>query len=143
MENIITLNTRQPDHGRLLRTALLGNAIYSGLSGATMVAASPFIGPLVGLDGWVLLVLGVGLVGYAAVLAIARGQARFLPIVGRLAVGADLVWVAGAAALILIGDVLTGQGNLALALLTGGVGVLASVQVLGVRQQASVTTGAA
>jgi hypothetical protein len=143
MEDIITLNTRQPDHGRLLRTALLVNALYSGLSGATLAVASPFIGPWVGLDGWVLLAVGVGLVGYAAVLAIARGQARLLPIVGRLAVGADLVWVAGAAALILIGDVLTGQGDLALALLTGGVGVLAAVQVLGLRQLAGETAGAA
>ena len=143
MEDIITLNTRQVDHGRLLRTALLANALYSGLSGAMLVAASPFIGPWVGLDGRALLAVGVGLVGYAAVLAIARGLTRLLRIVGRLAVGADLAWVAGAAALILIGDVLTSQGNLALALLTGGVGVLAAIQVLGLRQLADATAGAA
>ncbi len=143
MEDIVTLNTRQPDHGRRLRTALLANALYSGLSGVTLVAASPFIGPWVGLDGWALLAVGVGLVGYAAVLAIARGQTRLLRIVGRLAVGADLAWVAGAAALILVGDVLTSQGDLALALLTGGVGVLAAVQILGLRQLADATAGAA
>ncbi len=143
MEDIITLNTRQPDHGHLLRTALLVNALYSGLIGAALVAASPFIGPWAGLDGWVLLAVGVGLVGYAAVLAIARQQAQLLPIVGRLAVGADLVWVAGAAALILIGDVLTGQGSLALALLTVGVGTLAVVQALGLRQLAGMTARAA
>lgn len=141
MEDIITLNTRQPDHGRLLRTALLVNALYSGLSGAALVAASPFIGPWVGLDGWVLLAVGVGLVGYAAVLAIARQQARFLRIAGRLAAGADLIWVIGAAALILIGDVLTGQGSLGLALLTGGVGFVAAIQVLGLRQLAGATAG--
>ena len=102
MEDIITLNTGQPDHGRLLRTALLVNALYSGLSGAALVAASPFIGPWVGLDGWVLLTGRELAVEIRAILAIARQQARCLRIVGRLAAGADLIWVIGAAALILV-----------------------------------------
>lgn len=143
MQDIDKTNSPGPQRGRLLRTGLLANAIYSAFSGAALIVASPFLGEWIGLDGWVLLLAGIGLIGYAFVLKVARNQSRVLQIVGRLAVGADLLWVAGAALLIGIGGVLTAQGSIVLAILTGGVGVLAAVQLVGLIRMGGLAEGQA
>lgn len=122
------------ERGRLLRTALLANAAYSGLAGATIALTSPGLGEVIGLNGWVVFVVGLGLVGYAVLLTVARGHQQILRAVGRAAVGADLLWIVGAAILIGIGDVLTGPGNLGLAIVSAGVGVVAVTQWLGLKR---------
>jgi len=84
-----------------VRTALVANAAFSALSGMALVVASRPLASLLGVDAtWILLVIGVGLVGYAAWLLVIARREPTDPREVKAAIGADLAWVAGSTLLV-------------------------------------------
>lgn len=126
-------HTQQPnDRGALLAKTLSVNALFSGGCGLVLLAAaSPLSGPL-GLSAWLLAGLCVGLIAFGGLLLWILTEPMRLAAGGRAALGADLVWVAGAV-LLLAGfpSVLTPTGNTVLAGVTGVVALFAACQAVG------------
>jgi hypothetical protein len=96
---------------RLLRRTLWGNAVFSMLSGAVLVAfAGPFARlatdapmSLLGLDlAVVFALLGVGVVGFGAISGWAASRTTLPRSWAQLILAADIVWVAGSALVLLL-----------------------------------------
>lgn len=90
-----------PNDHRLLRRALLANATFSTLCGTTLLLGAGALAPLLGVPALALRLVGATLLPFAWGLwqnarrpDLRRGEAW-------LAVGLDLGWVAGSAALLL------------------------------------------
>jgi ribosome-associated toxin RatA of RatAB toxin-antitoxin module len=127
----------QHDTGSLLRAALRTNACFSLVSGLALVIAAGEVRGLLDLGpalDWVLRGIGVGLVGFAALLlSDAARPGTELRRAGVVAVACDAAWVAGSAVLVLLAD-LTPQGGGVVGAVALAVGVFAAVQVLGLWQ---------
>ena len=115
-----------------LRRALVANATFSGLTGLTALGFAGRLVETLGPPAWSLRSVGVGLLGFAALVAresAAPGRAGTL-----LIIAADLAWIATAAVIVAIAPPwLTDAGLIALAAVTVVVGVVAAVQWLGLR----------
>jgi hypothetical protein len=111
---------------------MIDNALFSGVTGLVLVIGARWLDGWLGLDAWLL--VGVGLLVYAADLAWLSRSERWLIPGGRLAVIADIGWVIAAAALIVFTAVLTNQGELALGLVSAVVGGFATTQWIGLRR---------
>jgi hypothetical protein len=124
----------QPATGSLLRNTLRADALFCAVGGVDLLAFSGKAGELLGVrQTGSLLVLGAGLIVYAAYLfAASRREPLSLNVAWALAM-ADLAWVAGSAALIAVGP-LSATGNW----IVGAVGVvvlaLAELKMLGIRR---------
>lgn len=78
-----------------LRRALLANAVFSLATGALMASAPGLVGRWIGVGvAWPLRVLGVALVGFAALLVFAAGSPRRRAPLALLATFGDFGWVA-------------------------------------------------
>ena len=87
----------------LLRTALRGNAIFCCLSGVTMLGFSAAIGGWLGLEQHLpLMIVGGVLLVYAVSLVIYAGRRSIRLAEAWIAIGSDLAWVIGTAALLLM-----------------------------------------
>jgi hypothetical protein len=122
----------------LLRNTLLGNSVFSFLSGAAALLFSKAIASFLGLAAsWIILALGVGLIIYGAELYLA---ARAEPVhkgIAKFAVYADLAWVLGSAVLIFANLVpFTTAGKWAIAIIADVVLVFAILQYVGLRRVA-------
>ena len=122
----------------LLRNTLLGNSVFSFLSGAAALLFSKAIASFLGLAAsWIILALGVGLIVYGAELYLA---ARAEPVhkgIAKFAVYADLAWVLGSAVLIFANLVpFTTAGKWAIAIIADVVLVFAILQYVGLRRVA-------
>ena len=85
-----------------LRRAMRANGIFSGASGAALLVAAGPISRFTGVGQPAFLaVIGVLLVGYAALLFWSTNSARIDRRLGVTAVVLDLAWVAGSAVLLL------------------------------------------
>jgi uncharacterized protein YndB with AHSA1/START domain len=123
------------DQGRLLATAVSWNAVFSGTSGVTLLAGGALLAGPLGVHGGLLALVGVGLVGFAVTLVWLLAVPRRLRPGARWVIGADLAWIAGAAALLSAWpDVLTATGRGALGAATAVVAVLAVAQAVGLRR---------
>jgi len=120
--------------GYPLRAALAANAAFSGLSGAVLALGSAHLDAFLGLDRVVLVASGLALLGFAAPLLAGAARRQLTPVVGWMAVSADVAWIVGAIVVIGLGHVLTAEGNQGLALVTAVVAALAGVQWLGLRR---------
>ena len=127
--------TVSKDPTRLLRIALRANAIFCCLSGVTLLGFSAVIGGWLGLErhlpllivGGLLLVYAVSLVIYACRRTIRLAEAW-------TAIGSDLAWVIGTAALLWVApDLFSPSGKLILIVVALLVGAFALLQFLGVR----------
>ena len=115
--------------------ALKTNAVFSGLCGlALMIAPRPWA-ELIGLPWpWILVALGVGLTGFAALAMHAAGDviARRTPVIAIIA--ADTLWVTASPVVMLTGaGTLTGHGHALIALVAAIVAALAAAQWTGLR----------
>jgi hypothetical protein len=131
----------QPAQDRLLRAAMVENAAFSALSGLVIAAGSAALDGWLGVDRRVLLGVGLALVGWAGLLLLPARRPALVRPIGRLAVGGDALWAAGAAALILFTDVLTGQGEFALAAASAVVAALAAFQAFGLHRIVGASAG--
>ena len=95
------INLRE-NHANKLRRAILGNAIFSGLSGALIILAEPLVVAWLGVPEISIWPVGAGLLLFSAYL-FWMGQSTKLP--GALVKGVilgDWAWVAGTAVLLLL-----------------------------------------
>ncbi|HLF00588.1 MAG TPA: hypothetical protein VI547_01335 [Anaerolineales bacterium] len=120
----------------LLRRALLGNAIFSTITGGLFVVGASPLSALIGLPSpAILIVMGLGVIGYAAFLFRAI---RLDSIPRSLAVTtlvADSVWVVASVALLVTDWVpFTPEGKWLVAIIADLVGLFALLEFIGLRQ---------
>jgi hypothetical protein len=96
----VALRTVQP-----VRNLQRLNAAFSAAIGGAMAAASGWLSPHVDIPRSILIMSGVGLIGWAALLVVLAVQPqRLLFPLARLVAAGDAVWVIGSAALIAVAD---------------------------------------
>ena len=121
----------------LLRRALQGNAVFSTLSGAAFIlGAKPiaaFLGPV---PPAALVVVGLGLIGFAIMLTRNSMRDAINHTEAGLAVAGDLLWVLGSGAAVLYANALglTRGGMWAVILVADVVLLFAILQFLGLRK---------
>lgn len=127
---------KQSSQSTLLRRALLGNSIFSALSGVVLIAGASPIATFLGVDAPVVLAgIGVALAGYAVLLYRAATGEPLDPRAGMIAVELDVAWVIGSVILLVSGWLpLTAEGKWAIAIIAEIVAVFAIVQYFGVRK---------
>ena len=118
----------------LLSNAMQENALFSGISGIVLIAGAPWLDTWLGVNGWLLVAAGVGLIVFASDLVWWSRSAKLLISGGRMAVISDIAWVVGAASLIAFTAVLSRQGELALAIVSVVVAGFAAAQWIGLRR---------
>jgi hypothetical protein len=124
------------DGGRLLASAVSYNALFSAISGVTLSAGAPLLSDPIGLSPWILVTLGSGLVGFAALLLLLLADARRLARGAPFVVAADVAWVLAAAVLLVgIPNLLAPAGQVSLAVVSVVVAVLATAQTVGLRRR--------
>ena len=118
----------------LLVRALRANAAYSIVSGSTIAIGAAALDDWTGVPAWLLVAVGVGLIGFAVALLVGAGRPSLLVDVGRTAVLGDVAWLIGVAALVLATDWLTTGGEVTLVLISIPVAAFAAAQWLGLRR---------
>jgi hypothetical protein len=132
----MSTQTLTHDNSTLLRRALLGNTAFSAITGLACVLGAWPLAALMGLPSpFILVALGAGLLGYAALLY-RLAQRRPIPRAGALIiVAADVAWVLINWVLLLGGWVaFTPAGWWIVAVVADIVALFAIVQFIGVRQ---------
>ena len=114
-----------------LRLALLANAAFSAVSGATMILGSAPLGRLIGFDQPLLLAaVGAGLLVFAGGVYHNARRETVSRLEALATVIGDFAWVAGSALLIAIGP-LSGVGNWLVAIVADVVLLFAALQSYG------------
>jgi len=128
---------------RLLRRTLWGNAVFSVISGAALVAfATPFArlateAPLtvMGLDlALVFELLGLGVVAFGAICAWAASRETLPRSWAQLIFAADIAWVVGSALVLMLPAAWTTAGIAGIAVVALIVADLAVLEYLGLRR---------
>jgi hypothetical protein len=128
---------------RLLRRALWGNAVFSVISGAVLVAcAGPFADwathepvSLAGLDlAIVFELLGLGVVVFGALCGWAASRQTLPEGLARLIFAADIAWVAGSVLVLMLPAAWTTVGMTGIAAVALIVADLAILEYLGLRR---------
>jgi len=128
---------------RLLRRTLWGNAVFSVISGAALVAfATPFArlateAPLtvMGLDlALVFELLGLGVVAFGAICAWAASRETLPRSWAQLIFAADIAWVVGSALVLVLPAAWTTAGIAGIAVVALIVADLAVLEYLGLRR---------
>jgi hypothetical protein len=128
---------------RLLRRTLWGNAVFSVVSGAVLVAcASPFAGwathapvSVAGLDlAIVFELLGIGVVLFGAICGWAASRQTLPQGWARLIFAADIVWVAASALVLMLPASWTTVGIAGIVVVALIVADLAILEYLGLRR---------
>ncbi len=120
----------------LLRRALVGDAIFCGLAGTAMVAASSWLSEFTGLTpNWVPAAIGAGVLLWAAELVWMSRRERLSTTLGAVVVGGGVAWVVASYAILLTGALdLTTAGAWTVGILAEIVAVFAAIQFLGLRR---------
>lgn len=124
----------------LLSRALHANAVYSTLSGATMAVGAVALDDWSGVPAWLLVAIGVGLIGFAVSLVFGARRPKLLVDTGRTAVAGDIGWIVGAVVVIAATSWLTTAGEVTLALISVPVAIFAAAQWQGLRNLAPTVT---
>jgi hypothetical protein len=122
------------DKQKLLRRALQGNALFSMISGALILAINRPLVEFLGLPSNASLTpLGIGLLGYAGWLLWNAKREKIRIVDAWIAVILDMVWVVGSYAL-LFAVKFSGGGKWAVVLVAELVFLFAVMQWLGLRR---------
>jgi hypothetical protein len=128
------MHTHYEERTCLLRRSLMGNALFSTLSGLTILFAQGWVLRILGLSSSVnLLILGVGLIVFAATLIINARKPQIKISDAWIAVLMDLAWVLGSCVLIFLVSFST-EGKWVVGVVAELVLVFAVLQVLGIRR---------
>jgi hypothetical protein len=128
---------------RLLRRTLWGNAVFSVISGAVLVAcAAPFAAwathapvSVAGLDlAIVFELLGLGVVVFGALCGWAASRETLPRGLARLIFAADIAWVAGSALALMLPAAWTGIGIAGIVVVALIVADIAVLEYLGLRR---------
>ena len=122
------------DRQRWLRNSLLGNAVFSVLSGLTFTLAADSIAQFIGIEpAYLVLSVGLGLLGFAAFVGFVATRPEIdLRLAVSIVIG-DLSWVAGTVPLVML-DVLSSNGVVAAIVIADIVLLFAGLQYFGVRR---------
>ncbi len=126
--------TIAPD--RLLRRVLQANLIFSGLSGLVLTVDAGPLSRWLGIPAaWVLVAIGIGLLGFAwELFYVARQNPLNLRLANAI-LFIDVAWVVGSALLLFTGWVpLTGVGWWAVLVVADAVALLAILEYVGIRR---------
>lgn len=122
------------NHATLLRRSLKGNALFSFASGLVILLGHKGIASFLQLPhSGILLLVGIGLIGFAIGLHRNAVRKNISALEARIAVILDLAWVAGSALILSLGVLSTG-GNWILVLIADIVFLFAVLQHLGLRR---------
>jgi len=128
------MNEQTSDKQKLLRKALQGNALFSTISGALILAINRTLVQFLGLPSSASLTpLGIGLLGYAGWLWWNARREKIRTVDAWMAVTLDMVWVVGSYAL-LFAVRFSSSGRWVVALVAEVVLLFAVMQWLGLRR---------
>ena len=128
------MNESVEERQGLLKKALTGNAVFSVVSGVAILFANRWLVKFLGLPERVsLAILGVSLIGYAALLWLNAHRPKIKITDAWVAVSMDVIWVVGSYALILAVPFSVG-GKWLVALVAELVLAFAILQWLGIRR---------
>ncbi len=128
-------STSTGDQGRLLAAVMSHNAIFSALSGLTLAAGLWGLDSWLSVEGWMLALIGVGLVAFAGVQLWILSDAGRLHLGARFMLAADLAWIVAAVVLIVgFPDALSNVGDVTLGVVTVVVLVFAIGGAVGLRR---------
>jgi hypothetical protein len=128
------MNSQSEQRASLLRKALIGNAVFSTLSGLTILFAQKWVLRILGLSPDLsLAILGVGLLVFAATLLINARRSQLKKSDAWIAVCMDLAWVIGSYVLIFVIPFSTG-GKWVVGMIAELVLLFAVLQFLGIRR---------
>lgn len=115
-----------------LRLILRGNAVFSGVSGLLFIFASAAVANFIGINSsYVILLIGVGLAGYAMLIHVNASRMEIDKTFVLSAVIADSTWVFLSIVLLATNWVpFTVAGRWAVAIIAGIVDVFATLQFL-------------
>ena len=120
--------------------ALLGNALFSTLSGLTILFAQGWVLRILGLPSSVnLLIFGVGLIVFAVTLVINARKQQVKKSDAWVAVLMDLAWVLGSCVLVFVVPFST-KGKWVVGLVAELVLVFAALQCVGIRRMRKSST---
>jgi hypothetical protein len=128
------MNSQCEERACFLRRALMGNALFSTLSGLTILFAQGWVLRILGLSSKLsLLILGVALIIFAATLVINARKQKVKTADAWMAVWMDVAWVIGSYVLIFIVPFST-EGKWVVAVIAELVLVFAVLQFVGIRR---------
>ena len=128
------MNPEHVERACLLRKALIGNALFSTVSGLTILFAQGWVLRILGLPSSVnLLVLGAGLIVFAVTLVINARKQQVKKSDAWIAVCMDVAWVIGSYVLILVVPFST-EGKWVVGAVAEAVLVFAVLQFVGIRR---------
>lgn len=134
------MNRVQPT--RLLRTALIIDAVASGATGLLQTAASGFVSTLLGLPAELLLGTGVFMLAYAATLAVMARSAPLPRSALRVVIYGNGGWALGCVALAAMYAPLTALGVGYLLLQAAAVAAFAAIQAIALARSVPVAVPA-
>ena len=119
----------------LLERALTANAWFSRFSGLALAVFSPWLADFAGVETWVLVLVGLCLIGYSLWLGAVAARRPTNRTEAMVAIAGDEAWVVAAIVIIFVfPDALTTGGKLVLGLTTIVVALFATAQVIGLRR---------
>jgi hypothetical protein len=126
---------KMPD-ARLLREALIANAMFSVATGAVMIIAGGSVASFLGIEAsWMVRLVGAGLLPFAVAVAVSARPQNLAARSAFAISAADFVWVLASMVLVLFRpDLLSPAGTISVAVVAVIVTGFASVQVIGVRR---------
>ena len=128
------MNPQYEQRSCFLRNALMGNALFSTLSGVTILFAQGWVLRILGLSSSVnLLILGIGLIVFAATLVINARKQQVKKSDAWIAVLMDLAWVVGSSVLIFVVPFST-EGKWVVGVVAEIVLLFAVLQFVGIRR---------
>jgi hypothetical protein len=128
------MNPQSDENACLLRKALMGNALFSTLSGVIILFAQGWVLRILGLSkDMSLAMLGIGLLGFAVMLVINARSQRLKTSDAWIVVSLDLAWVLGSYILIFVAPFSAG-GKWVVGAVAELVSVFALLQFLGIRR---------
>lgn len=119
----------------ILPIAMGINALFSGMTGVLMLAGGWVLADLLGVHAVVLAGIGAVLVGFATSLVWLLAHPQHLRVGARLVVVADIGWLVAASVILFwFPSALATPGQIALAVVSTVVAVLAATQTVGLRR---------
>lgn len=117
----------------LLIKSLRANAVFSATMGSALLLASVPLSSWLGIETWISIGLGLGLIGFSGILVALAREPR--PSLVRIVVLADVAWVVGAVIVIAaFPDLMSTAGFWALGVVSVIVVDLAVAQFVGLRR---------
>jgi len=128
------MNPQSGERACLLRKVLMGNALFSALSGVTILFAQGWVLRILGLPKNIsLAILGIGLLVFAVTLVINARRQQVRTSDAWIVVALDLAWVLSSYVLIFVVP-FSAEGKWVVGVVAGLVSVFAVLQFVGIRR---------